>query len=426
MPLANTPASYGTVSKSFHWLTVLLILALFPLGKLANGWPYDTQEAFDTKWLLFSLHKTLGVTLFVVALARIGWTLTQPHPRHLNDNRAESLAATTVHWLLYGSIIALPVTGWIEHAASEGYAPILWPFGQDLPFIPKDIPLAVAFAHMHVALTWVILGAVGLHVAGALKHAVIDRDGTLARIWFTRRTPPTPPEARGHGPLPALLAGATLAVALALPFVTGDERSEEPAPAEQSEATDVTEQSEATDVTEQSEATDVNEQSEAAADSHLWAVQSGTIGLTITQMGASVSGSFPDFTATIAYDPEAPGPEKGRADVIISIASLTLGTVAAQAQGPDYFDSARHPTATYAGPIIAGADGTLTVDGTLTIKGHSAPVPLPFTLSIEDDTATASGTTTLDRRTFHVGDSMTDEASLAFPVEIAIEITAIR
>ncbi len=409
MPLANTAARYGTVSKSFHWLTALLVLALWPLGWFANAWPYDTQEAFDTKWLLFSLHKTLGVALFAVALARVGWTLTQPHPKPLNgENRAETLLASIVHWVLYGSILALPITGWIEHAASEGYAPILWPFGQGLPFIPKDIPLAVAFAHMHVALTWVILGAVGLHIAGALKHAVIDRDGTLSRMWFTRNAPPTPPASRGHGAAPALIAAGIFAVALALPFLAGDEQAGEPVVAEAQ--------------------TEAPQTAEAAADSGAtaWTVQSGTIALTIRQMGQSVSGAFPDFTADITYDPEATGPEKGAATVTIDVTTLSLGSVAAQAQGPDYFDTTQHPTATYAGPIVAGDDGSLTLDGTLTIKGHAASVPLPFTLTIEGDTATASGTATIDRRTFHVGDSMTDEASLAFPVEITIDLTATR
>ncbi|MBS8227901.1 cytochrome b/b6 domain-containing protein [Vannielia litorea] len=411
MTLANSETRYGTVAKSFHWLTALLVLALWPLGWFANWWPYDTQEAFDTKWLLFSLHKTLGVALFFIALARIAWTLTQPHPRPLNgENRAESLLAAIVHWVLYGAIIALPITGWIEHAASTGYAPILWPFGQGLPFIPKDVPLAVAFAHMHVALTWVILGAVGLHIAGALKHAVVDRDGTLSRMMFTRKTPPTPPASMGHGPAPALIAAGVFLIALATPFLTGDERSEEPATAEaQAEATPAIEAA-----------------AEAPAETATWTVQQGTIGLTIQQMGQPVSGSFPDFTASISYDPEAPGPQKGQAEVTIDITSLTLGSVAAQAQGPDYFDTAQHPTATYTGAIVESEDGTLTVDGTLTIKGHAAPVPLPFTLTLEDDTATASGTTTLDRRTFHIGDSMTDEASLAFPVEISIDLTATR
>ncbi|MCO6381868.1 cytochrome b/b6 domain-containing protein [Oceanicola sp. 502str15] len=428
MPLANTPASYGTISKSFHWLTVLLILALWPLGWFANWWPYDTQAAFDTKFLLFSLHKTLGVTLFVIALARVVWTLTQPHPRHISENRAEGLAASTVHWLLYGSIIALPITGWIEHAASEGYAPILWPLGQGLPFIPKSVPLSVAFAHMHVALTWVILGAVALHVAGALKHALIDRDGTLARMWFTRRTPPTPPAAKGYGPLPALAAAAVLAAAMAFPFLTAEEPHEESAPAVQSEADGIqSEQSEATEAPtpQTAEAAPPADQT-TPADTPLWQVQSGTIALTIQQMGQAVTGAFPDFTAQIAYDPDAPGPEKGQADVTIDIATLSLGSVAAQAQGPDYFDSTQHPTASFSGPIIADDAGNLSVDGTLTIKGHSAPVPLPFTLTIEGDTATASGTTTLDRRSFHVGDTMTDESSLGFTVEITINLTATR
>ncbi|QDC09764.1 cytochrome [Oceanicola sp. D3] len=414
MSLANTQTRYGTVAKSFHWLTVLLILTLWPLGWFANWWPYDTQAAFDTKWLLFSLHKTFGVILFAVAILRVIWALTQTHPRLLNgENRVESLAAEVVHWVLYGSIIALPVTGWIEHAASTGYAPILWPFGQGLPFIPKDVDLAVAFAHMHVALTWVILGAVGLHVAGALKHALIDRDGIMSRMWFTKKAPPTPPATKGHGPAPAVIATGALAIALAFPFIAGEE-----AAATTETSAEAAESAEAPAQTART--------TEPTGEAPVWTVESGTIGLTIQQMGQAVSGTFPEFTAAISYNPEATGPTKGEASLEINIATLVLGSVAAQAQGPDYFDSAEHPTATYSGPIIAGEDGNLRLDGTLSIKGHSAEVPLPFTLTIDGNTATASGTTTVDRRTFHIGDSMTDEGSLAFPVEISIEITATR
>ena len=408
MPLTNTTRSYGTVAKSFHWLTVALVLTLWPLGWFANWWPYDTQAAFDTKFTLFSLHKTLGIALFAVAILRVIWAIVQPHPRLLNgENRLESLAAQTVHWVLYGAIIALPITGWIEHAASTGYAPILWPFGQGLPFIPKDVPLSVAFAHMHVALTWVILGAVGFHVAGALKHALIDRDGIMARMAFSRAEPPEPPQARGHGALPALLAAGVFAVALTLPFLL-----EEDEPAE-TVAAEVTQP-------------EASEPAEEPATAPTWTLQEGTIALTIQQMGQPVTGEFTDLTATITYDPEAEGPQKGAAEVTIRIPSLQLGSVAAQAQGPDFFDAEAHPTATYAGPIVEAEDGSLTLDGTLTVKDKSVSVPLPFTLQIDGDTATASGTTTVDRRDFQVGESMTDENSLAFPVELTIEVEATR
>lgn len=108
MPLANTTQSYGGVAKTLHWLTALLILTLIPLGIVANQLPYDTSEQLAQKAWLFSLHKTLGVAVFFVALVRILWAVTQPKPGLLHpDRKVESLAAETVHWLLYGSLVQI-------------------------------------------------------------------------------------------------------------------------------------------------------------------------------------------------------------------------------------------------------------------------------------------------------------------------------
>ena len=151
MPTSNTPRSYGSVTKTFHWLTVLLILTAIPLGIIANKIAYDTSEALEFKAFLFSMHKTVGVTAFFVALSRILWALSQPKPAGLHpERRAESFLAELVHWLLYGSLLLVPLSGWIHHASTSGFAPILWPFGQDLPMVPKSESLAALTAGLHI------------------------------------------------------------------------------------------------------------------------------------------------------------------------------------------------------------------------------------------------------------------------------------
>ena len=151
MPLANSTRSYGGVAKTLHWLTALLIFAALPLGLVANGLADDirnpdiasTEQDFARAAMLFSLHKTIGVTVFFVALIRITWAFVQPRPGLLNaENRMEALAAETVHWMLYGALVLVPLTGWIHHAATTGFAPIRWPFGQSLPFVAKDEAIA--------------------------------------------------------------------------------------------------------------------------------------------------------------------------------------------------------------------------------------------------------------------------------------------
>ena len=186
MAATNTTTHYGWVSKTFHWLTALLIVTVIPLGVVAGRWPYETSQELTQKLLLFSIHKTVGVTIFFVALARILWGLTQTRPGLLNaDKRGEAVLATLVHWLLYISLVVVPLTGWITHAASEGYAPIWWTFGQNLPLVPKSKVIADIFGTFHVGFEKILLVALLLHIAGALKHHFWDKDATLRRMLGT-------------------------------------------------------------------------------------------------------------------------------------------------------------------------------------------------------------------------------------------------
>ena len=185
MTLTNTTTRYGSVTKTLHWLTALLILALIPSGIIANHLPYDTAEELAKKAQLFSIHKTLGVTLFTVALIRILWALTQSKPAALHpERRGETFLADLVHWLLYGSLVLVPLTGWIHHASTEGFAPILLPIGQNLPFVPKSETLAGITASLHIIFERVLVFALLLHIVGAVKHHVIDKDITLKRMWY--------------------------------------------------------------------------------------------------------------------------------------------------------------------------------------------------------------------------------------------------
>ncbi len=229
MPYHNTPARYGGVTKALHWLTAALIGAIIPVGLTVNRLAQDirdplivsTGEDFTRAYFLFSLHKTLGVTIFIVALVRIIWAFFQPGPGLLNPDRAvEAFAARTVHRLLYGSLVLVPLTGWIDHAATSGFAPIRWPFGQSLPFIPKDADLAATFAGLHKVLQRVLVIAVAVHVAGALKHHLVDRDATLRRMLPGQGAAPAP-RRREHAPLGPLVAalaiwGGAIAAGLAL------------------------------------------------------------------------------------------------------------------------------------------------------------------------------------------------------------------
>lgn len=394
--------AYGTVSKTFHWLTALLIFTAIPLGLVAERWPYDTDPQLATKALLFSAHKTVGVTAFFVGLARIIWASLQPRPEPLHpERRIETLAAGTTHWLLYISLVLVPLSGWLHHAATTGFAPIWWPFGQSLPFVPKSEPVAGFFGAWHWVFTKVLIAAVLLHVAGALKHALVDRDGTLQRMWFGETY------ARGGGGhgriLPPVAAAAIWAAAIGLGTVWGlpDGTSRAAVP--------------------QADLGPAEPREEANA----WAVQSGTLNLTVRQLGNEITGSFGDWTADIVFDADAEGAEKGDVRVEIAIPSVTLGSVTDNALGREYFNAQEYPAASFEAPIRAAEDGDgYVADGTLRLKGTEQPVTLPFTLDIEGDTATMQGQTTLDRRNFGIGGE--SEQNVGHSVGVSVELTATR
>ena len=166
----------------------------------------------------------------------------------------------------------------------------------------------------------------------------------------------------------------------------------------------------------------------AAASENAWQVTDGTLDLAITQLGSRVSGRFEDWSARISYSepPDAQG-RHGSVEVVVAIPSLTLGLVTAQAMGPDHFDAATYPTATFTADIFT-AGQVHVARGTLTMKGRSVPVEMPFTLRLSADKAgaEAEGGVVLDRRDFAIGTTIRDEATLGFAVEVSFRLTARR
>ena len=395
MPTSPITTTYGTITKTFHWLTALLILTIIPLGVVANRLPYETNAQLAFKAQLFSVHKTFGVIIFAVALARILWALTQTKPATLHpDRKAETFLADLVHWLLYISLVAVPLTGWIHHAATSGFAPIWLPISQNLPLVPKDEGIAKLFAGLHWAWSKIMVASILLHVAGALKHHFIDKDATLKRMWFGTSQASTAQQHKTTRTAP-FAAVAVYVVVTAIGATAGL-------------------------YTPKSTASQVA-LAQVASD---WTVTEGEIALTITQLGSPVTGRFDDWTAAITFDENAAG-VLGDVTTTIAIGSLSLGSVTGQALGADFFHATGFPTATFAAQITAEGDAYL-ADGMLTIKDISMPVSLPFTLVVDGDVAQMAGQVTIDRRTFAVGQSMGDETNLAFAVDIAINLSATR
>lgn len=391
MPLSNSPTTYGSVARSLHWLTALLILANILLAYLAENLPRASDADVARVAITYSVHKTIGLAALVTAILRILWAVTQAKPTPLHPDRAvETFLATAVHWSLYAAILIMPLTGWLYHAASAGFAPIWWPLGQTLPFVPKSDTLAAQFRALHGWSSKLLILSLIAHIVGALKHALIDRDGTLARMISGRAQTATMPSSTLSRLRPAslaLFAWAALITAI-LAF----------APVK------------------------LTETATSAPTTGNWTVTTGSVTFNARIMSTAVTGTLPAFTASINYDP---GPKSGSVDVTLPLTGLTMGAVTPQAIGPEFFDLAHNPSARFTGDI-AEKGGQLFASGTLTLRGKTVPVDLPFTLALTGDQAKMAGAVTLDRRDFGMGPSYLDEKTVAFPVTVAVALSATR
>lgn len=173
----NTPEQWGAVSKIFHWGLALLIVATAIYGLRAEDAPMGPP-----KFELFAIHKSLGLTVFVLMIARLGWRFLNPVPILPPALSGwERLAAGAAHWVLYGLFLAMPLSGWVVTSAAN--FPISF-FGLfEVPLISgPDKALQENASLAHQVLFWAILGVVGIHAAAALRHHFLLKDDILKRM----------------------------------------------------------------------------------------------------------------------------------------------------------------------------------------------------------------------------------------------------
>ena len=162
-----TSSRYSGGAILFHW-TIAVLIVLNILGAILTE---DMDGA--VRGLAMGLHKATGITVLALSLLRFGWRLAhRPPPFPDTVGPAERLGARAVHWIFYGLMVALPVTGWLMISAATPRRPFSWYYAFDLPFLPVEGQKGVQiFAHdAHEILFYVLLALLVLHVAGALKH----------------------------------------------------------------------------------------------------------------------------------------------------------------------------------------------------------------------------------------------------------------
>jgi cytochrome b561 len=178
---------YSDWAVTFHWVTVVLVLAQVYLG-----FAFGAAERGPGRTELFAWHKTVGVLILLITLARLAYRLVNRPPAFPPDlPRWEQTAAIWSHRLFYFLLIAMPLSGLIAVSGHTQGATTPLIGGIPLPVVPGvSKPAGELFGAVHVVLVWIVLGVLAIHVAAALKHQFFDHIPSAGRM---------PPFAPGKG-----------------------------------------------------------------------------------------------------------------------------------------------------------------------------------------------------------------------------------
>lgn len=430
--MAASRTRYTTVAIVIHWLIAAAIVFQIILGWRMGDGPKGSLTTFA----LFQLHKSIGITILLLSLARLAWRLfNKPPAAPEGQPKWERIASKVVHIGFYVIMIGLPLTGWILVSASRVAIPTLLYGVIPWPHVPGIPELAVGPKHVWheigelghgalVKLTYVLLT---LHLGAVAKHQILDKDEVFGNM--------APGAKPGWKEPRAWLAAAGFAAVVALGYLYTPTVKAKPAAPPVTAAEPAPVETPAPAAAEPAPAAVAPAPAEAAAtppalkDPVAWTVQKGsTLTFAATWSDDTIQGQFTAWTADILFSPDAL--DRSKLTVAIDMTSAKTGDDQRDASLPsdDFFAAAAHPKAIFtATKLRKTGEGKFVADGTLDLRGVKKPLSLPFSLKIDGDMATARGVTTLDRTAFGVGQgewASTDQ--IGGKVKVSFALTAKR
>ncbi|MBE7244682.1 MAG: cytochrome b [Actinomycetospora chiangmaiensis] len=166
---------YNPLSQALHWLTALFALAVLPLAWVAVSLPPS-----ELKGTMFTLHKSVGLTILAIVVVRIVWRMIHPAPADPAAPKALEIIARINHWLLYAIFLVMPISGYLLSALSGRSTAYFWLF--TIPGLEKNEAWQKSFEAAHVFGQYAVYLLVALHIIGTAWHLVIRRDGLLERM----------------------------------------------------------------------------------------------------------------------------------------------------------------------------------------------------------------------------------------------------
>ncbi|MGB0237585.1 MAG: cytochrome b [Cycloclasticus sp.] len=184
--MSDTKSKLSCVTVALHWIVGISMIMLVTVGVYMTD--YEV-------YALYPIHKSVGMIIFVVIMARVIWRVKQGWPEAASNYKSwEHALAKIVHWILIITTVVMPISGMLMSGLG-GYGLAI--FGLELlaatpnpdepgRMIPINGPIAGAAHETHEIAGKLMFAAFLFHVAGALKHHFMDKDGTLKRMLGQR------------------------------------------------------------------------------------------------------------------------------------------------------------------------------------------------------------------------------------------------
>jgi len=183
MNSTSTP-QYSRIAIALHWILAIALIAIFAVGVYMADLPFSPQRL-----KLYNWHKWAGVCILILSVLRLLWRLTHTPPalpgQVVNAMPGWQTAAYhATHGLLYALFFIVPLVGW-AYSSAAGFSIVLFGVLPLPDFVPADKALAELIKPWHEITAFAMAGLAAMHVAAALKHHFVDRDGLLQRMLPT-------------------------------------------------------------------------------------------------------------------------------------------------------------------------------------------------------------------------------------------------
>ncbi len=176
----SKPAQFSAIQRILHWTMAIMVLAMLFIGVTMVS---TVGPVFIT---LVAIHKPLGIAILILVLIRLAarWWFGAPSlPENMPP--VQVAVAHLSHWLFYALLLVMPLIGWGMLSAG-GYPIVLWGSVHLPAILPHNDELHALLRYSHTVLAYVFFSVILLHIAAALFHALILRDGVFESMGSLR------------------------------------------------------------------------------------------------------------------------------------------------------------------------------------------------------------------------------------------------